>query len=102
MASLFIVFMLVMSHQMPKYAVSIREFTPVEGAFFRLEGVLNQELETENNEQRLVVLCENDHCIQAVIPVMYAPRLKREDRLIVEGHWTQEMLHVSKVLTRCH
>lgn len=103
MASLFVIVLLAMSNVMPEYATSIRQFEPIEGAFFRLEGNLKQtKLSKENNGERLAVLCDENACVQAVIPVMYVPRLKIDDRIIVEGIWEHEILHVSKVLTRCH
>ena len=104
MASLFIGVLLAMNAKMPQYATSIREFSPVEGAFFRLEGTLQYlNDQTENtNHTRLATLCDENDCLQAKIPVMYLPRLKPQSHIIVEGIWEHEMLHVSKVLTRCH
>lgn len=104
MASLFVGVLLVMSAKMPQYATSIREFSPVEGAFFRLEGTIQHLNEqTENTDDtRLAMLCNETNCLQAKIPVMYLPRLKLQSHIIVEGIWMHNMLHVSKVLTRCH
>ena len=102
MASLFVGVLLVMSAKMPQYATSIREFSPVEGAFFRLEGTIQHLNEQNTDDTRLAMLCDENICLQAKIPVMYLPRLKPQSRIIVEGIWKHEMLHVSKVLTRCH
>jgi hypothetical protein len=104
MASLFVGVLLAMNAKMPQYATSIREFSPVEEAFFRLEGTiqhLNDQTET-TDDTRLAMLCDENICLHAKMPVMYLPRLKPQSRIIVEGIWKHEMLHVSKVLTRCH
>ena len=104
MAGLFVGVLLAMSAKMPQYATSIRAFSPVEGAFFRLEGTIQYvNNQTENTDDtRLALLCDETYCLQAQIPVMYLTRLKPQNRIIVEGIWEHEVLHVSKVMTRCH
>ena len=96
-AFLIIALMVYFGSESPKFSQSLREFTPHEGRFYRVEGTVHDA--QLQGQYRILRLCSGELCIDASISPEQS--IQPEDAVIVEGVWRSNRLMVSKVLKRC-
>ena len=96
MASVFILFILAMGHESPKYSLPAHLFDGENGKFYRLEGRFVPHHEPENKPE----LCSESVCL--CIDLVSHTQLKPDSEIIVEGIWKDSCFVASRVLTKCH